>query len=207
MVVGAIASAGRDQQAWTGQAGHAMKVEETELDGVLELTPQRFGDERGWFSESWNRNRFSDAGIDFDWVQDNESLSHPVGTVRGIHFQIEPRAQDKLIRVLNGRIFDVAVDLRTSSATFGSWTGRELSSDTGNQLFVPRGFGHGFVTLTPDCHIAYKVTDFYDASCDRAVAWNDPAIGIDWGIDTESVVLSDKDVAAPLLADAPDLFG
>lgn len=183
-----------------------MNVEPTELDGVVELTPPRFEDDRGWFSETWNQQKFAAAGIDLNWVQDNESLSVAVGTVRGIHFQIDPSAQDKLVRAVHGRIFDVAVDLRASSSNFGAWVGRELDSTIGNQLLVPRGFGHGFAALTPDCRIAYKVSSLYDASCDRAVAWNDPQIGIEWPVEAGAAVLSSKDAAAPLLADAPDLF-
>jgi len=183
-----------------------MKIEQTELEGVLEITPPRYEDDRGWFSETWNSEKFSAGGVAYEWVQDNESMSVSVGTVRGIHFQIEPCAQDKLVRATHGRIFDVAVDLRSSSPTFGQWVGRELSSDIGNQLLVPKGFGHGFATLTPDCRVAYKVSARYDASCDRGVAWNDPALGIDWPIAPAAAVLSAKDAAAPVIADAPDLF-
>jgi len=183
-----------------------VKVEPTALDGVIELTPARHGDQRGWFSESWNQATLADAGIRLDWVQDNESYSAATGTLRGLHFQIDPVAQDKLVRVISGRIFDVAVDLRRSSTTFGQWVGVELTAEAGNQLLVPAGFGHGFLTLVPDCHIAYKVTNPYDPATDRAVAWNDPDIGIEWPVDVDSVVLSDKDKAAPALADAAELF-
>lgn len=183
-----------------------MKVEETSLDGVVQLTPKRHGDQRGWFSESWNQATLADAGIRHDWVQDNESYSAAAGTLRGIHFQIDPVAQDKLVRVVSGRIFDVAVDLRRSSASFGRWVGVELTSELGNQLLIPAGFGHGFLTLTADCHIAYKVTNRYDPATDRAVRWDDPDIAIDWPVASESVVLSEKDAAAPNLADATDLF-
>jgi len=183
-----------------------MEITETSLPGVIEITPPRFGDDRGWFSETWSARRMADAGIDLTWVQDNESVSAEVGTVRGLHFQTEPSAQDKLVRVIHGRILDVAVDLRRSSPTFGEWVGVELTADAGNQLFVPRGFGHGFATLEPNCRVAYKVTDFYAKDCERVVAWNDPALGIDWKIGPATAVLADRDATAPLLADAPDLF-
>lgn len=183
-----------------------MKVDETDLPGVVELTPKRFEDDRGWFSETWNAETFAAAGLEFAWVQDNESFSANTGTVRGIHFQIAPGAQEKLVRVVSGRIFDVAVDLRRSSPTFGQWVGLELRADTGNQLLVPKGFGHGFATLTDNCQVAYKVSSVYDGSCDRSIAWDDPDIGIDWPFDTATASLSRKDQHAPRLADAPDLF-
>ena len=178
-----------------------MRVIETEFPGVVEIVPRRIADERGWFIEAWNASAFADAGLKFDWVQDNESLSLQAGTVRGIHFQASPYAQDKLVRVIAGRIFDVAVDLRRSSPTFGRWTGRLLDAERGNQMVIPKGFGHAFATLEPDCLIAYKVTAHYNQSADRAIAWDDPDIGIAWPVDTSAVSMSDKDRTAPRLQD------
>lgn len=183
-----------------------IQVAPTDLDGVIEVTPTRHSDDRGWFSEIWNQRVWREAGIDVTWVQDNESLSAPAGTLRGIHFQREPHAQDKLVRVISGRILDVAVDLRRSSPNFGRHVTVELDADRGNQLFVPKGFGHGFVTLEPNCHVAYKVSAPYDAASDAGVAAFDAALGINWGIDPGSAVLSAKDVAAPLVANADELL-
>ena len=183
-----------------------MHAEPTVLDGVVEFTPRRFSDGRGWFSETWNSRTFLEAGVDLDWVQDNESFSQDVGTVRGIHFQSEPMAQDKLVRVAQGKILDVAVDLRRSSSAFGQWVAGELSADAGNQLLVPKGYGHAFCTLVPECLVQYKVSNFYSTEHDRAVAWNDPTIGIDWPDVVGQAVVSAKDLAAPLLHDALDLF-
>jgi len=173
----------------------------TALPGVLILTPARHGDDRGFFSESWNRARLEDAGINLDFVQDNHSFSSQKGTVRGLHFQSDPHAQDKLVRCGRGSLFDVAVDIRRGSPTYGQWIGEELSFENGRQLLVPRGFLHGFVTLEPDTEIIYKCTDYYAPDCDGAVRWNDPDIGIDWPLDGATPVLSGKDEAAPLLAD------
>jgi len=173
----------------------------TALPGVLILTPARHGDDRGFFSESWNRARLEEAGINLDFVQDNHSFSAQKGTVRGLHFQSDPHAQDKLVRCGRGSLFDVAVDIRRGSPTYGQWIGEELSFENGRQLLVPRGFLHGFVTLEPDTEIIYKCTDYYAPDCDGAVRWNDPDIGIDWPLDGATPVLSGKDEAAPLLAD------
>ena len=183
-----------------------MKIVETALEGVIEVEPVRHGDERGWFSETWNAQRWRDAGYDIDWVQDNESLSGPKGTIRGIHFQRDPSAQDKLVRVVAGRILDVAVDLRRGSPTMGRYVAVELSAERGNQLLVPKGFGHGFVTLEADCHVAYKTSAHYDPERDAGVSFGDPAIGIDWGIEPEHAIVSQKDADAPLLADADHLL-
>ncbi len=178
-----------------------MKVEELSLDGVKLLTPTRFGDARGYFAETWNRRRLAEAGIDADFVQDNESLSATPGTVRGLHFQAPPSAQAKLVRVISGAIRDVVVDVRRGSPGFGRWVAVELSAEAGNQLFVPRGFLHGFVTLTPDVLVQYKVDAYYDAAADGAVAWNDPDLAIDWGIAPEAATISAKDAAAPAFRD------
>lgn len=182
-----------------------LDIQPTALPGVLILTPRRFGDARGFFSESWNAKRMAEHGLHFDFVQDNHSLSAQVGTVRGLHFQSPPHAQDKLVRCGRGRLFDVAVDIRKGSPTYGQWVGEELSFENGRQLLVPAGFLHGFVTREPDTEICYKCTDYYAPECDGAVRWDDPEIGIDWGIAGEAV-LSDKDAAAPLLADFDSPF-
>ena len=176
-----------------------LTVTQTALPGVLLLEPRRFGDNRGFFSESWNRARMAEHGIDLDFVQDNHSMSREVGTVRGLHFQSPPHAQDKLVRCGRGALFDVAVDIRKGSPTYGQWVGYELSFENGLQLLVPAGFLHGFVTRTPDTEIIYKCTDYYAPECDGAVRFDDPDIGIDWGMGDTAPVLSEKDAVAPLL--------
>lgn len=178
-----------------------MIVEKTALDGVLILTPRRFGDHRGFFSESWNRRVMAEAGVDLDFVQDNHSLSVTPGTVRGLHFQAPPHAQDKLVRCGRGRLFDVAVDIRRGSPDYGRWVGVELSAENGRQLLVPKGFLHGFITLEPDTEVVYKCTDYYAPDCDGAVRWDDPDIGIVWPDASHEPTLSDKDAKAPLLRD------
>lgn len=182
-----------------------MQVHQTELPGVLIIEPARFGDARGFFSESWNRQRFAEHGIDTDFVQDNHSLSSRTGTLRGLHFQRPPHAQAKLVRCGRGRLFDVAVDIRKGSPTYGQWTGCELSFENGRQLYIPAGFLHGFVTREPDTEIIYKCSDYYAPDCDAGVRWDDPDLGIDWGLDGDPV-LSDKDTKAPFLRDLPELF-
>jgi len=176
-----------------------MQIEPTSLPEVLILTPRRFGDARGWFSETWNAARMAEAGLDLPWVQDNHSFSAAKGTVRGLHYQSPPRAQDKLVRCTRGAILDVAVDFRAGSPTFAKWVAVELSAGNGRQLLVPKGYLHGFVTLTDDTEVQYKCTDLYSPEHDGAVRWDDPAIGVDWG--TAAPNLSDKDAKAPLLAD------
>lgn len=175
-----------------------MLIEKTGLPGVLILTPRRFGDARGWFSEVWNRQGLAEAGITVEFVQDNHSYSRDAGTVRGLHFQSPPHAQAKLVRCGRGRVFDVAVDIRKGSPTFGKWTGVELSAENGRQLLIPAGFLHGFVTREPDSELLYKCSDFYTPDCDGAVRFDDPDLGIDWGIAPDAAILSDKDRAAPL---------
>jgi len=172
-----------------------LTVERTDLDGVLILTPQRFGDARGFFCESWNRALMARHGIDLDFVQDNHSLSAAVNTVRGLHFQAPPHAQDKLVRCGHGVLFDVAVDARVGSPTYGRWVGVELSAENGRQLLVPKGFLHGFATRAPDTEIIYKCTDYYAPECDGAVRFDDADLGIDWGLGGRAV-LSDKDARA-----------
>lgn len=183
-----------------------MRIEQTALPGVVVVTPRRFADERGFFSEVYNRAALAAAGIGVEFVQDNHSLSRPAGVVRGLHYQAPPHAQDKLVRVGRGRILDVAVDVRTGSPHYGKWVGVELSAEDGNQLFIPRGFLHGFATLEPDCEVLYKCSDFYAPDCDGSVRFDDPAIGIDWGIDASAAILSEKDAKAPLLAEFASPF-
>lgn len=183
-----------------------MQIEEAPLPGVLILTPRRFGDARGWFSEVWNKETLAKRGIACDFVQDNHSYSRDMGTVRGLHFQSPPHAQTKLVRCGRGRVFDVAVDIRTGSPTFGKWFGVELSADTGRQLLIPAGFLHGFSTLEPDSELLYKCSDVYAPACDGAVRFDDPDIGIGWGIDPGTAILSDKDRNAPFLRDFTSPF-
>jgi|JI7StandDraft_1071085.scaffolds.fasta_scaffold286690_2 dTDP-4-dehydrorhamnose 3,5-epimerase len=171
-----------------------MKIELTDLPGVLILTPPRFGDARGWFSETWNASRMAEAGLDLTFVQDNHSFSAQPGTLRGLHFQTPPHAQDKLVRCSRGAIRDVAVDGRAGSPTYGKWVAVDVTPENGRQVLVPKGFLHGFVTLLPDTEVQYKCTDVYAPECDSGVRWD--TIGIDWGL-TGDPVLSAKDAAAP----------
>lgn len=182
-----------------------MQVTPTSLPDVRLIVPKRFGDARGYFAETWSERTFAGQGLERRWVQDNQSLSATPGTVRGLHYQLEPYAQTKLVRVLRGRILDVAVDIRRDSPTFGRHVAVELSADGLEQLFVPVGFAHGFCTLEPDTVVAYKVDAFYSHECERAILWNDPALGIAWPGVAGSVI-SDKDAVAPPLAVAVDLF-
>lgn len=179
-----------------------MQIEDTALPGVKILTPARFGDTRGFFSESWNRQRLAEHGIDIDFVQDNHSLSEKAGTLRGLHYQAPPHTQAKLVRCGRGRFYDVVVDARKGSATFGQWVGVELSFDNGRQLLVPRGFLHGFVTRQPDTEIIYKCDGYYAPQADGAVRWD--SLDIDWGV--TAPLLSDKDAAAPAWADFDSPF-
>lgn len=180
-----------------------MQIEKTALEGVLILTPQRFGDARGFFSESWNRKRMAEQGLDYDFVQDNHSMSAEAGTIRGLHFQSPPHAQDKLVRCGQGALFDVAVDIRKGSPSYGQWIGVELSATNGKQLLVPKGFLHGFLSLEPNTEILYKCTDYYAPACDGAVRWD--SCGITWPFDG-TPVLSDKDAKAPGLAEFDSPF-
>lgn len=170
------------------------------LAGLVEIRPPKFGDERGFFSETWNASAWRDAGIDLAFVQDNHSLSRQRGVLRGLHYQAPPAAQDKLVRVTRGSVFDVAVDIRRESPTFAQWAGVILSAAEWNQLLVPKGFAHGFLTLEPDTEVQYKVTAPYSAEHDRAIRFDDPDIAIDWPIELGELILSAKDRAAPLLA-------
>lgn len=181
-----------------------MKIEQTNLPDVLILTPARFGDDRGWFSETFNAQRMADAGITTEWVQDNHSMSAKPGTVRGLHFQSPPHAQDKLVRCTRGALLDVAVDIRRGSPTYGRWTGVELTPGNARQLLVPKGFLHGFATLLPDTEVQYKCSDIYAPDCDGAIRWNDPDIGINWNV--TDPILSAKDSAAPFFRDFASPF-
>ena len=179
-----------------------LKISPLGLEGVLEIIPKRFYDARGYFVESYNAERFAEAGVDLGFVQDNHSYSAAAGVIRGLHYQLPPRAQDKLLRVVRGRILDVAVDIRRSSKTFGKWVALEISAEKGNQILVPKGFAHGFVTLVPDTEVLYKVTDTYSPAHDRSIRFDDPDIGIDWPSPAGAFELSAKDLKAPTLAAA-----
>lgn len=173
------------------------------------LHPKRYGDSRGWFTEVYSEKRFAELGITYRFVQDNHSLSVPVGTLRGLHFQTPPFAQAKLVRCVRGSIYDVAVDLRKGSPTYGSWVGAELSAENGDQLLIPVGFAHGFVTLEPDAEVTYKVSDVYAPDNDAGIAWDDPQIGVDWHLPAGvAPTLSEKDTRHPTLAqfDSPFVF-
>lgn len=183
-----------------------LDIEPTAIPDVKILTPKRFDDGRGFFSEVYNRKRYEEAGVTLDFVQDNHSLSETVGTIRGLHFQTAPFAQDKLVRVVRGRILDVTVDLRRSSPTYGRHVAAELSAENWRQLLVPIGFAHGFCTLEPETEVLYKVTNYYSAAHDRGLAFDDPALGIEWPVAPGDAVLSEKDRQHPRLADLPACF-
>jgi dTDP-4-dehydrorhamnose 3,5-epimerase len=177
-----------------------MNIEQTTLSGVIAITPPRFGDHRGFFSESWNKSKLEGEGVHLPpFVQDNHSVSRDIGTVRGLHFQSPPHAQGKLVRCGRGAIFDVAVDVRKGSPTYGQWLGRELSFANGLQLWIPVGFLHGFMTLEADSEIVYKCTDHYAPDCDGAVKWD--SCGIDWPIGNITPAISEKDERAQAFAD------
>jgi dTDP-4-dehydrorhamnose 3,5-epimerase len=173
---------------------------------VTKITPRRFADARGWFAETYQRERFRAAGIDAEFVQDNHSYSAPAFTLRGIHFQTPPHAQAKLVRCLRGRIWDVAVDLRAGSPTYAQWAAAELTAEHGEQLYVPAGFGHAFLTLEPDCEVAYKVDDFYAPECDGGIAWSDPDLAIPWPLEGAQPQLSGKDAGLPAFKDFASPF-
>lgn len=178
-----------------------MDIRATDLPDVKVLTPRRFGDARGYFSETWNAGRMAAAGLSTQFVQDNESVSARPGTLRGLHYQSPPFAQAKLVRVARGAVRDVAVDVRRGSPTYGRWIAEVLSAENGAQILVPRGFLHGFVTLEPDTLVIYKVDNGYDAASDGSVLWNGAGLDVDWGVDPGEVTLSDKDRAAPAFRD------
>jgi dTDP-4-dehydrorhamnose 3,5-epimerase len=183
-----------------------MTITETSLPGVKLIVPKRFGDDRGFFAETFSARIYAEAGIDVAFVQDNHSLSRLKGTVRGLHLQRPPHAQAKLVRCGRGRLLDVAVDIRKGSPHYGNWIACELSAENGHQLYIPAGFAHGFSTLEDDTEIVYKCSDYYAPDCDAAVRFDDPAIGVDWQVDATKAVLSPKDAAAPLLADLDNPF-
>ncbi|MED1471928.1 dTDP-4-dehydrorhamnose 3,5-epimerase [Bacillus salipaludis] len=182
-----------------------MNVIETFLPGVKVIEPKVFGDHRGWFMETYSVAILEEAGIHLKFVQDNQSFSAAKGTLRGLHYQLNPKAQTKLVRCTKGSIFDVAVDIRKGSSTFGQWYGIELSAENKKQLLIPKGFAHGFMTLTEDVEVQYKVDELYAPECDRGIIWNDPSIGIEWPMDI-TPVLSAKDEKAPLLSEADNNF-
>ena len=173
---------------------------------LILFTPKRFSDPRGWFSETFRHDVWHGLGVHDDFVQDNQSLSNPKDTLRGLHFQLPPKGQAKLVRCLRGSLYDVAVDLRRGSPTYGQWLGAELSADNGRQLYIPVGFAHGFVTLEPGTEVLYKVSSYYAPDCDRGLAWNDPTIGIIWPLGSREPLLSDKDTRQPGLADFDSPF-
>lgn len=177
-----------------------MKKIETKLPGVYIIEPVVHGDHRGYFMETYSAKTFSDLGIDTVFVQDNQSFTAKKGTLRGIHFQNAPMAQAKLVRVTKGAVLDVAVDLRKGSPTYKQWVSVELNSENKRMLYIPRGFGHGFVTLTDDVEFCYKVDNLYSRECDRGIRFDDPDIGVDWG--TDEPVLSQKDASSPLFKDS-----
>jgi dTDP-4-dehydrorhamnose 3,5-epimerase len=184
-----------------------MQIQTLALPGVALLTPRRHGDERGYFAETFRADIFAAEVGAFQFVQDNESLSSRVGTIRGLHFQSHPHAQGKLVRCTAGALFDVAVDIRVGSPTYAQWVGEVLTPGNGRQLWVPPGFAHGFCTLEPDTVISYKVTGgYYNAGCDKGLAWNDPAIGIEWPDVADAATLSAKDHQQPVLGDLPTYF-
>lgn len=180
-------------------------IEALAIADVLVIAPQRFADSRGWFSESWNRDRLARLGFVHEFVQDNHSYSAQAGTIRGLHCQVAPFVQGKLVRCVRGSIWDVAVDIRHGSATFGQHVAVELSGANGRQLWIPSGFLHGFCTLEADCEVIYKVTAGYDKGSERGVIWNDPDLALPWPL-ADAAVLSDKDAVMPRLADAPSWF-
>ncbi|MRH41300.1 dTDP-4-dehydrorhamnose 3,5-epimerase [Aquibacillus halophilus] len=182
-----------------------MNIKDTRLPGVKVIEPKVFGDHRGWFMETYSELNFKEEGIDVAFVQDNQSFSAIKGTLRGLHYQLNPKAQTKLVRCTRGALYDVAVDIRQNSPTYGEWFGIELTAENKKQLLVPQGFAHGFITLREDTEVQYKVDQFYEPECDRGIIWNDPEIGINWPLDIKPV-LSEKDEKAPLLKDAEKNF-
>lgn len=181
-----------------------MKFEKTKLEGVIIITPDVFGDHRGFFMESWSEHKMEEAGLHYNFVQDNHSMSSVKGTLRGIHFQKGDKAQAKLVRCVKGAVLDVAVDLRHESPTYKQWVAVELSAENKKQLMIPRGFGHGFVTLTDEVEFLYKADNYYAPEADGGIRWNDPEIGVDWGV--ENPILSAKDEKNPFLKDLGEAF-
>lgn len=183
-----------------------MNIELTEIPAVKLVSPAKFGDHRGFFSETYNKAIFAANGLDLDFCQDNHSFSATKGTLRGLHFQLPPVAQDKLVRVTRGAIYDVAVDIRHGSPTFGQWVGRVISAEAWNQILVPAGFAHGFCTIEPNTEVQYKVTAPYAPEHERGIAWNDPELAIDWRLDGAEPTLSSKDTDYSTLSASPIYF-
>ncbi len=183
-----------------------MIAKKTDLEGVVEILPFRHGDDRGYFSETFRDDWFRANIGPYNFVQENQSLSRSAGVLRGLHFQSEPSAQGKLVRCVAGAIFDVGVDIRVGSPNFGRWVGVVLSAETGNQLWVPPGFMHGFCTLVPDCLVSYRVTSYYDRECDKGVRWDDEDVAIKWPDTVDADLLSPKDRQQPSLRDLPTYF-
>lgn len=182
-----------------------MKFTQTKLEGVLIVEPAVFGDHRGWFMETYSDSKFKEQGLQLQFVQDNQSFSATKGTLRGLHYQLDPKAQTKLVRCTKGAIFDVAVDIRRGSPTYGQWFGIELTAENKKQLLIPKGFAHGFMTMTDDVEVQYKCDELYAPECDGGILWNDPEIGVEWPIHIQPV-LSAKDEKAPLLKDSQHNF-
>jgi dTDP-4-dehydrorhamnose 3,5-epimerase len=181
-----------------------LNIIKTKFDEAVVIEPKAFGDHRGFFMESYNAELFKKNGIELTFVQDNQSLSRESGVLRGLHYQLNPKAQSKLIRVLTGAIYDVIVDIRKGSPTYGEWEGFILSEANKRQLLVPKGFAHGFCTLTPDTNVFYKVDEYYSPENDRGILWNDPALDIKWPV--SEPILSEKDTKHPTLAEAEHNF-
>jgi dTDP-4-dehydrorhamnose 3,5-epimerase len=196
----------RDICAGVSRISPMLDVRPLRLEGVFEIRPARIEDSRGFFSEVWSYESLAVAGFEIPFVQDNHSLSAAKGVLRGLHFQVPPAAQHKLVRVSRGSVFDVAVDIRRESATFGQWVGAVLSAEFWNQLLIPPGFAHGFLALEEQTEVQYKVSGPYRSEFDRAIRFDDPAIGIDWPIAKDQIQLSDKDRNAPLLSDVETGF-
>jgi dTDP-4-dehydrorhamnose 3,5-epimerase len=183
-----------------------VEIRETAIPGVRVLVPRRLEDERGFFSEVYNRDRFLAHGLPTAWVQDNHALSRRRGTVRGFHYQLAPAAQAKLVRVARGTIYDVVVDIRRGSPTFGRHVATDLSAAAWTQLLIPAGFAHAYCALEPDTEVLYKVGAVYSPEHERGILWNDPALDIDWPIEPDEAIVTDRDAAFPVLADQPDVF-
>ena len=181
-----------------------MNIIKTKFEDAVLIEPKVFGDHRGFFTESYNKEMFKQNGIDIEFIQDNHSLSQQAGTLRGMHYQLNDKAQTKLVRVTRGAIYDVILDIRKSSPTYGEWQGFILSADNKRQLLVPKGFAHGFCTIVENTEVQYKVDELYSPEHDRGIAWNDPALNIDWPFNNP--VLSDKDTKHPTLAEADNNF-
>lgn len=182
-----------------------MKITETKLKGLIIIEPNVIGDHRGWFMETYSKKKLEELGINVSFVQDNHSFSAAKGTLRGLHYQLSPKSQTKLVRCIKGAIFDVVVDIRKGSDTFGEWFGIELSAENKMQLLIPKGFAHGFITLINDVEVQYKVDEIYAPDCERGIIWNDPDLGIKWPTDI-TPILSTKDEKAPLLKNADNNF-